>query len=163
MMKSILILFFCFLFFLKPSSSFSQSPGMKIDPGMRVKPWKGEIRCWKASDLNLSTDQMKGLTLIQQAYFRDTFLLRTELFSKHLELRELLTNPAVKIESVRSKHGEITELQSKLEEKAIEYLIKVKTLLTQEQLKNWCPEQEFAIFRRMMLGPGPMGPFPPNP
>ncbi len=163
MMKSIMILIFCCLFFLNTSSSFSQTPGMKIDPGMRMKPWKGEIRCWRASDLNLSPDQMKGLILIQQAYYRDTLLLRTELFSKHLELRELLTNQAVRIEAVRSKHGEITELQSKLEEKAIEYLIKIKTLLTQEQLKNWCPEQEFAIFRRSMPGPGLTGPGPNNP
>ena len=162
MMKSVIILVFCFLVILNTSSSFSQTPGMKGDPGIRMKPWKGEIRCWRASDLNLSPDQMRGLTLIQQAYFRDTFLLRTELFSKHVELRELLNNPTIKIEAIRSKHGEITELQLKLEEKAIEYLIKVKNLLTQEQQKNWCPEQEFSIFRRMMPGPGPIGPLPPN-
>ena len=163
-MKTVTILIICFLFFLNTPSLFSQTPGMKIDPGLRMRPWKGEIRCWRALDLNLSPDQMKGLILIQQAYFRETLLLRTELFSKHLELREYLTNQAIKMEAIRSKHGEITELQSKLEEKAIEYLIKVKTLLTQEQLKNWCPEQEFAIFRRNMPGSGMMmGPFPNYP
>ena len=152
----------CFLFILSTSSAFSQPPGMRIDPGIRLKPWRGDTRCWRASDFNLSSDQMKGLILIQQAYLRDTLPLRTELFSKHLELRELLTNSAIKMEAIRSKHGEITELMSKLEEKAIDYLIKVRNLLTQDQLKNWCPDQEFPIFRRSMPGPGPMGQFPPN-
>jgi len=162
-MKSIKILIFCFLFILFTSSSFSQSPGVKVYPGMRMKPWRGEIRCWKAIDLNLSIDQTRGLTLIQQAYFRETLLLRTELFTKQLELRDLLTDPAIKVEAIRSKHGEINKLQSKLEEKAIDYLIKVKTLLTQDQLKSWCPEQEFPLFRQMMYGPAPMGRSPSNP
>jgi hypothetical protein len=79
-----------------------------------------------------------------------------------LELREFLTNPNIRIESIRSKYLEINEIQSKLEEKTIEYVIKVRNLLTQEQLKNWCPEQEFPLFQRMMHGPGPMGIMPPR-
>jgi len=163
MMELIRIVILCFAFVLSTSSSFSQTQGMRVDPGMRMKPWKGESRCWKAIDLNLSPDQFRGLTLIQQAYFKETLFLRTELFSKHLELRELLTNSAIKMETIRFKHAEIIDIQSKLEEKAIEYLIKVKTLLTQDQLKNWCPEQEFPIFRRMPYGHSSMGQSPPNP
>jgi hypothetical protein len=161
-MKSIKIPVFCFLFILIPSSSFSQPPGMKLDPGIRMKPWKGDTQCWKASGLNLTSDQTKALILIQQAYFKDTLLLRTELFSKHFELREFLTNPSAKMETIRTKHGEIAEMMSKLEERAIDYLIKVRGLLTQEQLKVWCPDQEFPVFRRMMYRPGPMGQYPPN-
>lgn len=127
-----------------------------------MRPWRGEARCWRASDLNLSTEQAKELEQIQQTYFRESQLLRAQLFSKRLELREFLTNPTVKIESVRTKHSETIELESKLEEKAIDYLIKVKNLLTQEQLKNWCPEQEFPSFRQMMYRPGPMGPMTPQ-
>lgn len=127
-----------------------------------MKPWKGDTPCWRASDVGLTAEQMKTLILIQQVYFRDTFLLRTELFSKQLELREFLTNPSTKMETIRTKHGEIAEIMSKLEEKAIDYLIKVRGLLTQEQLKGWCPDQEFPIFRRMIYRPGPMGQYPPN-
>jgi hypothetical protein len=143
---------------------------MRHGPGMGGRPWRGEGPCWRASDLDLSLDQVKRLDLIHQAYFRETHLPRTELFSKRLELREFLTNPSIKIESIRSKYLEINEIESKLEEKTIEYLIKVRTLLTQEQLKIWCPEQEFPLFQRMIHGPGPMGimplrkpPFPEGP
>ncbi len=77
-------------------------------------------------------------------------------------IRELLTNPAIKTESIRTKHLELVETQSKLEEKAIEYLVKVRSLLTYEQLKSWCPEQEFHLFQRMMPGHSPMGPMNPK-
>jgi Spy/CpxP family protein refolding chaperone len=129
---------------------------------MRGRPWRGDRPCWRASDLDLTLDQVKRLDLIYQAYFQETQLPRTELFAKRLELREFLTNPNIRIESIRSKYLEINEIQSKLEEKIIEYVIKVRNLLTQEQLKNWCPEQEFPLFQRMMHGPRPMGIMPPR-
>ena len=145
-------LIFCFLILFAATSSFSQPSGK----GM--KKWRGEGPCWGASELNLSQEQRKSLDLIQQTYFRESQFIRAQLFTKRLELREFLINPTIKIESIRVKYFEITELQSKQEEKAIEYLIKVRNLLTLEQLQNWCPEQEFSAFRQMMYGTGPMGP-----
>jgi Spy/CpxP family protein refolding chaperone len=151
----------CFLFTLVTSPSFSQTPGI----GMRN--WRGEAPCWRASDLDLSQEQRKNLELIQQAYFREARLLRAQLFTRRLELRELLTGPTIKMESIRTKNSEIIELQSKEEERSVEYLVKVRNLLTPEQLRKWCPEQEFPAFRHRMRGTGPMGPmhhrenFPP--
>ena len=150
------ILILCFLFIFAASPSFSKPPRMEM------KKWRGENLCWRASELNLSQEQRKGLDLIQETYFREVQLLRFQLFTKRLELRELLTNPAARTESIRGKYSEIIELQSKQEEKAIEYLIKVRNLLSPEQLKHWCPEQEFPSFRQMMHGTGPMGPMPPK-
>ena len=37
-------------------------------------------------------------------------------------------------------------------------LIKVRNLLSPEQVKTWCPEQELPYFRQMMPGRRPMGP-----
>ena len=152
MVKSIItaLVFSLFLFFSQTSPTFSQPMGRKPGPGMGGKPWRGEGPCWRAFDLNPSPDQVKGLEQIQQAYLRETQVLRAEIFLKRLELREILTHPASKAESILSKYSEMNQLQSKLEEKIIEYLIKVRSLLSQEQLKNWCPEQELPLFRRMM-------------
>jgi Spy/CpxP family protein refolding chaperone len=157
MLLPILIL----LMTLPISPSFSQPPGMGRGMGMGMRPWKGEARCWKASDLNLSQEQMKGLDTLQQGFFRENQLLRAQIFSKRLELKELLTNSTTKIDSIRSKSTEISEHQAKLEEKSLEYLIKVRNL-SQEQLKDWCPEMEFPSFRRMMQGPDSMTPSPPR-
>jgi hypothetical protein len=138
------------LLLLFPMSSYSQSKGMK--------PWRKDARCWRASELNLNSEQTKELNLLQQTYLRETQLLRAQLITKRLELRELLINPSVKLESVRTKYGEVVETQSKMEEKAIEYLLKVRGLLTHEQLKLWCPEDEFPLSQRMMPGHRPMRP-----
>jgi hypothetical protein len=155
-----LVLVFLFLFlFISPS--FSQPPEKRYGPGRGRMHRRGESPCPRASDLNLSSDQMKELELIQQSFYREAYPIRTELFSKYLELKEFLTDPIIKTDSIHAKNAEIILLQSKLEERTIQYLIKVRTLLTQEQLRIWCPEQEFPYSRRMMPGPGPMGPMSP--
>lgn len=157
-METSVFFFFFILTIIMAASAFSQPSGM----GMGMKKWKGEVPCWRASDLDLSQEQRKGLDLIQMTFFREAQLLRAQLFAKRLELRELLTNTTIRMESIRVKNLEIIELQSKQEEKTIEYLIKVRNLLTPEQLKNWCPEQEFPSFRERMHGMGPMGSTPPK-
>jgi Spy/CpxP family protein refolding chaperone len=143
--------------------AFAQAPEMKPGHGMRMRHGRGEQRCWTAAELNLSPEQAKTLDLLGQAYFQEAKRYRIELFSKRLEIREYLTNPSVKTEVIQAKNGEIIELQSKMEDKTIEYLLKVRNLLTQEQLKVWCPEQEFPMLQRMMERPFPMGPPMPRP
>jgi Spy/CpxP family protein refolding chaperone len=156
MKAKIPLLIFCFF------SVFATSPSFSQPPGMGMGKWRGEAPCWRASDLDLSQEQRKNLELIQQAYFRETQLLRAQLFTRRLELRELLIGPTIKIESIRAKNSEIIELQSKEEERSIEYLVKVRNLLTPEQLRKWCPEREFPAFRHRMYGTGPLGPMHPR-
>lgn len=155
-------LFSFFLLILFSSPAFSQPSGMRMGPGMGMRHWREENRGYRSSELNLSSEQAKELDIIQQAYFRETQLLRTQLLSKRLELRGHLKNPNTKIESIRSKYSEINEIESRFEEKAIEYLIKVRNLLTPEQLRSWNPEEEFPLFSRMMRGVEPMGPMHPR-
>lgn len=139
-MKSIfLILIFVYLF---PIVSHAQPMGMR--------PWKRDPFCGRAFELHLTPEQTKALELLQQVYLRETQLLRTQLFTKRLEIRELLTHPDNKTELIRTKHMELAELQSKIEEKRLEYLLKVRQLLTPDQLRFWCPEQEFPMVERMM-------------
>jgi Spy/CpxP family protein refolding chaperone len=133
-------------------------PAFSQPPGIEMKKWRGENPCWRASELDLSQEQRKNLDLIQRTYFREAQILRLQLLTKNSEFRELLTHPATTTTSIRAKYLEIIELQSKQEEKAAEYLIKVRNLLTPEQLKNWSPEQEFPSFRHRMHEPGRMGP-----
>jgi hypothetical protein len=85
------------------------------------------------------------LETLNQTYARETRNLRNEIFSKRMELRELLTNPGIKIEAIQAKTSEIVDLQSKLEEKGIDYLIRVRGLLNADQLRGWCPELELPI------------------
>ena len=154
------ILIFFIAFPITPS--LSQPPGIGRYPRGEMKFWRGETSCWAASELSLSQEQAKGLDSLQQTFLREVQLLRVQLFSKRLELRELLTNPSTKIEAIRAKSSEIQEFQTRVEEKSIDYLIKVRGLLTPEQLKNWCPEFDLPSPRRLMQGPDTIGPFPPR-
>jgi Spy/CpxP family protein refolding chaperone len=129
---------------------------------MEMRHWREENRGYRASELNLSPEQAKELDIIQQAHFRETQLLRAHLLSKRIELREFLKNQTTRIEAIRSKYSEINELESRFEEKVIEYLIKVRNLLTPEQLRSWNPEEEFPLFRRTMRGFEPFGPMHPR-
>jgi Spy/CpxP family protein refolding chaperone len=150
------------LFILFSSSVLSQPSEMRMGPGMGMRHWREENRGYRACELNLSPEQAKELDIIQQAHFRETQLLRAQLLSKRLELREFLKNQTTRIEAIRAKYSEINELESRFDEKAIEYLIKVRNLLTPEQLRGWNPEEEFPLFRRMMRGVEPLGPMHPR-
>ncbi|OGP63274.1 MAG: hypothetical protein A2169_08560 [Deltaproteobacteria bacterium RBG_13_47_9] len=154
------IFIFVFIFLFPIFLSYSQPSSMRMGPGMGMRQWRKDDRCRRASELNLSSEQIKRLEPIEQTFSQEIRILRVQLFSKRLELREFLTNPIVKQESVRAKYGEMIELQSKLEEKVIDYLIKLRNLLTQEQLIIWCPEKEFPFFMDSMHGHHPRGPMP---
>ncbi len=152
-MKLKIIFFFFILIFFLPYFSYSQPKGMEH--------WRKDVWCSRALDLTLNSEQAKGLNLLQQTYLEEIQLLRAQLITKRLELRELLTSPSAKIETIRTKQGEVVETQFKMEEKAIEYLIKVRGLLTLEQLKFWCPEEEFPLSQRRLPGHRPMRPMRP--
>lgn len=140
----------CLLLVFELSQVFAQPPGVKPPHRMGMRPWGGENRCPGAFELNLSPEQAKALDQFGQSYLQETRRLRMELLSKRLEFRELLTGPSVKEESIRAKAAELAELQSRLEEKVTDYLMKVRSLLTPDQLRLWCPEQDLFLFHRMM-------------
>ncbi len=160
MKNKLQIIIYGLIMTLMTSPSFPQSSHRGAFQETGMKRGRGESLCWRVQDLDLSIEQRKGLSLIQQNYLQETQLIQKELFTKFLELRELLVNPTVKTESLRGKYIEINELRSKQEEKAIDYLIKVRNLLTPEQLLLWCPEKEFPTFLQMRHGFGPMGHMP---
>jgi Spy/CpxP family protein refolding chaperone len=141
--------------------SFSQPSRMGNTTPMGMMHFKRETRCSKALELNLSQEQLKKLKLIQQNYFLETQTLRTKLFTKRLEIRELLTNPTINVDSIRPRYLEIAEIQYKLEEKFMEYLINVRNILTEEQVKKWCPEKEFPFHQIIPHGRMPIGPIRP--
>jgi hypothetical protein len=152
MKPKIMTVSFCIFTLILVGPSLSQTPGPKINP--RMRHWKGEVRCGRVLDLNLASDQIKEYDQIHQAHLRETQLLRTQLLARYLELRESFTNPNVNPEFIRLKYEEIAGLEFRVGEKAIDYLLKLRNLLTQEQLKNWCPEKEFPFKRGMGHGPG---------
>lgn len=138
--------------------SLAEAQGGRYGPGWGMKNWKGSNPCWSTSELTLATEQARSIDLLRQSSLRDMASLRAQIFAKRLVLRELLTNPAVKTEVIRSTQSEIVDIETRLSEKGFDYLVKVRALLTPEQLRLWCPEKEFPFFNGMMQRPWMMGP-----
>ncbi len=152
-MKTLKFIIIIVLFLSFPFFALSQ-------PIEVMKPKKARTPCLSSREINLTQEQLKGIRIAQQEYLRDIRLLRIELLSKRMELREFLKNPQINTESLREKCNEITDLQSKLNIKTLEYLIKIRSIFTQEQLQKWCPEFEIPFFQEMMphrMGPMHMG------
>ena len=148
---------FGFPLLLSPLEAHAQSSGMR---GM-MRHGRGGPLCWSASQLHLSPEQRKELDLLNQSYLKEVQTLRAELFLKRIELRDALTNAAAKIETIQAKNAEISALQSELDGKAIDYLIKIRNLLTADQLAQWCPELDYPL-RHMMERSAPLGPMTPR-
>jgi Spy/CpxP family protein refolding chaperone len=155
----IALLFLCLC--LLPSLSRAQAG--KSGPGWGVRNWRGDAQCLSASELNLVPEQARAIDLLRQSSLREMASLRAQIFAKRLELREFLTNPAVKTETLRSTQSAISEIETRLNEKGLDYLVRVRALLTPEQLRLWCPEKEYPFIHGMMTQrPWMMGPARPG-
>lgn len=162
-LKYIISLWFTLTSLFFNSLAFSQPIWERANSPMRMGHWKKEMRCWSTSELALPEEKQKELQLLKQNFLKETQLLRAQLITKRLELREMLTNPAIREEAIRPKSQELVDLQNRLEERAIEYLIKVRNYFTSEQLPFWCPEEEFPFYTLMKERHGPMKPIVPKP
>ena len=97
---------------------------------------KGQEPCWKSSDLDFSKAQMKALEGLQNAYTAEAVPLWRELMPLKLELRHLIRNPNVQTKILLDRQKKISELQAKLDNLWLSYLINARSILTKEQLEQ---------------------------
>jgi periplasmic protein CpxP/Spy len=86
-----------------------------------------------ASNMNLTDDQRAQLQSRHDAFMAEMNPLRDELFSKKMELRELWTKTNPGQAEISAKQQEIREIQSRMQEKATEYHLECRQMLTPEQ------------------------------
>ncbi|MFQ6079541.1 MAG: Spy/CpxP family protein refolding chaperone [Thermodesulfobacteriota bacterium] len=89
---------------------------------------------------NLSSEQREKLQAQEEKFYQDTAELRRELYQKRLELQGLWIDPKADPEKIKTKQREVFELQSRIQDKALEHKLAARELL---------PEGE--------VGQGPMG------
>jgi Spy/CpxP family protein refolding chaperone len=100
-------------------------------------------------DLQLTAGQMEKLKSIESSYLHDIAPLRNELLNKRYELRRLIEDPTSKADDIRAKQEQAFALETQIQEKVIEYQLKVREVLSPEQFKVW--------ISRYKMGAGPMG------
>jgi Spy/CpxP family protein refolding chaperone len=57
--------------------------------------------------------------------------------TKRYELRKFMSNPATRPHDVRRKQEEVFRLETRIQEKMVDYQFQVKEILTPQQFKRW--------------------------
>ena len=107
-----------------------------------------------ASQLNLTPEQSAKLHDLREAFLRDTLTWRNELLIKRFDLRDLLRNPESEPQAIINKQREISDLESKIQERGILLQIELRKVLTPEQIKLLPPHVGGMYGPPMMPGRG---------
>ncbi len=106
----------------------------------------------RSASVNLTDDQRAQFQSRHDAFMAEIRPLRDELFSKKMELRELWAKAEPNQAKISTKQQEIRELQAQMQEKATEFQLGCRQLLTAEQREKMTVTQ--ASFRGKGLGQG---------
>jgi Spy/CpxP family protein refolding chaperone len=158
MRKIVLILL---LSFVIPTAAPGQGSAERKGPefpgrGRMMGPMHRHTEDW-ARQLNLTEEQTVKLQAIRESYLRDTLVWRNELVVKRFDLRDLLGDPQSDPNQVLAKQREISDLESKIQERAVLHQLEMRRVLTPEQIKllpSWFGTGGFRG-QRMMRGGGP--------
>jgi len=116
-------------------------------------PMRHPMMDW-AGQLNLTPEQSSKLQELREAYLRDTLPWRNELLIKRFDLRDLLRNPRSDTRTILEKQKEISDLESKIQERGILLQIELRKILTPEQIKLLPPHAGGPLGPPMMPGRG---------
>jgi len=121
------------IFVLGALSAGALGQGFHERRGM-MGPMHHSMEEW-AGRLNLTEEQTARLQELRESYLRDTLAWRNEVAVKRFDLRDLLHNPQADPDQILAKQREISELQSKIQERGIHYHLGMRKILTPEQIK----------------------------
>ena len=109
----------------------------------------------------LTPEQREKLQAQEQKFYQDTAELRRELHQKRLELQGLWIDPNADPEKIKAKQREVSELQRRIQEKALDHQLAIRELLPDEEIGQgaWCPGYSrgygYHQGRGHRWGPGP--------
>jgi Spy/CpxP family protein refolding chaperone len=122
-----------------------EGPGFMMGP-MSMEDWLRRV--------NLTEEQSARIKELQEGFFKDTLAWRNDLVGKRFELRDMFRNSQVEQNQILAKQREISELESKIQERALLHQLEVRKVLTPEQIKLLPPSFGYGGFRgpQMMRG-----------
>ncbi len=107
-------------------------------------------------NLNLATEQSEKLNSLRNDFSKETPPLHNRIKVKKLEMKVMLTKPAINEKAVKSMQQEIFALKKRLQEKSLEYYLKAREILTPQQVSMLPPgcDLGFKIFGCGFKGKG---------
>jgi Spy/CpxP family protein refolding chaperone len=122
-----------------------------------VKGWTGKQTLGRRSTLNLTGEQKEKIADLRLTFKEETLDLRTQLTRRRLEIQKLLLEESPDLTRVYGLVDEMAPIQAEMQKKAIEFRLKLKSLLTKEQLDKLPGLGLSRGFSRAMGSRGPMG------
>jgi Spy/CpxP family protein refolding chaperone len=83
---------------------------------------------------SLTLEQGTQLQELRQKFNDETAQLRGTMTTKRLELQSLWSNPKADPKAIQEKEKELTTLQDQMREKAVQFKLEARNILTPEQL-----------------------------
>jgi Spy/CpxP family protein refolding chaperone len=101
-----------------------------------VKDWTGKQTLGLKNRLNLTAEQKEKIANLRLTFKEETLELHTQLAKKKLEIQKLLLEESPDLTRVYGLVDEMAPIQAEIQKKAIEFGLKLKSLLTKEQLEK---------------------------
>jgi Spy/CpxP family protein refolding chaperone len=128
----VLIILLLALFVIQTSQAQEAFPKMsKPDSGVDRHGARGQ-----SASYVLTEDQKKTIETLHRNYMAESMPIRREISVLKIELRRLLSDPHVQPQILYDQQRKISTFQARLEELSLSYQIRVKSLLTKEQLEQ---------------------------
>jgi len=110
--------------------------------------------CLVPEDLHLTPEQIEQMTSIQRHYLEDMIALRNDLHNRRYGLRRLLSDPTVESTDIKAKQKEVFALENEIQEKILDYQLKVRDILTPQQFRLWVSRHRMPFGHGMHKGHG---------
>lgn len=115
---------------LAASNVYAFRGGQGMGPGMGMNPCLVSIP-------DLTEDQKALMRTKQEAFQEDIDPLREKLFNTRVELRALWSRADPDEAGIKAKQAEVQSLQSRIQERATQYRLECRQILTPEQQAKW--------------------------
>jgi Spy/CpxP family protein refolding chaperone len=112
------------------------------------------------SKLNLTAEQTEKIRALRESFQKDITPLRTRIFEKKAEMRLLWMQTELDAARIKAKEKEIHDLMGQVLEKATDFRLTFRSVLTPEQLSKFLAMggdwgRHHGRDRRSHHGPGP--------
>lgn len=118
--------------------ALSSLPSLAQGPAGQRGMGRGPAWCAGPEGLGLSADQRRAMEKAEETYGDLLRTLRNQWTSKRLELQDSLADPKAGEEAIRGKARELAGAQAELQRTLLDYQLRVRAVLTPEQLGRWC-------------------------
>lgn len=92
--------------------------------------------CWTKPYLEATWEQLKALEGLQRSFYQEISVLRNQYINLHYELRARMEHPQADVRAILEKQRQFSDLQKKMDEISIQYLLKARAIFTPEQLNK---------------------------